>query len=193
MNRTILAGILGGIAMFVWTSIAHMALPLGEAGVSELSDESNLLDHMKESLQSRNGLFLFPGMHAPENATKEQKKDATKQMMERLKTGPSGLLVFHPTREFALGRWLTIEFLTELLESILVIALLVQTRLTSFGGRVAFVTVAGILAAITTNLSYWNWYGFPPRYTAGYMSIEIIGFFVIGLVAALVLPKRSAA
>jgi uncharacterized membrane protein YkgB len=170
-----------------------MALPLGKAGVSELSDESNLLDHMKESLQNRNGLFLFPGMHAPENATKEQKKDAANQMMERLKTGPSGLLVFHPTREFTFGRWLTIEFLTELLESILVIALLVQTRLTSFGGRVAFVTVAGILAAIATNVSYWNWYGFPPRYTAGYMLIEIIGFFVVGLVAALILPKRSVA
>jgi hypothetical protein len=34
--RILLAGIVGGIAMFVWTSIAHMALPLGEAGIAEI-------------------------------------------------------------------------------------------------------------------------------------------------------------
>ena len=31
--KILLAGILGGIAMFIWTSIAHLAFPLGEAGL----------------------------------------------------------------------------------------------------------------------------------------------------------------
>jgi hypothetical protein len=34
--RILLAGVLGGIAMFVWKSITHMALPLGEAGIGEI-------------------------------------------------------------------------------------------------------------------------------------------------------------
>jgi len=34
--RILLAGVLAGIAMFVWTSIAHMALPLREAGIDEI-------------------------------------------------------------------------------------------------------------------------------------------------------------
>jgi hypothetical protein len=34
--KILLAGILGAIAMFFWTAIAHMALPLGEAGVTEI-------------------------------------------------------------------------------------------------------------------------------------------------------------
>ena len=38
-TRIIFAGFLGAIAMFVWTSIAHMALPLGEAGIRELPNE----------------------------------------------------------------------------------------------------------------------------------------------------------
>ena len=33
-TRIILAGVLGGIAMFIWTSIAHMALPLGHTVAS---------------------------------------------------------------------------------------------------------------------------------------------------------------
>jgi hypothetical protein len=51
--------------------------------------------------------------------------------------------------------------------------------------------VAGILAAIATNISFWNWYGFPSVYVGSYMLIQIVGFFVVGIVAALVLRKTS--
>ena len=90
-----------------------------------------------------------------------------------------------------MGRWLGIEFATELFESLLAVFLLAQTRLVTFGARVGFVTVAGILAAIATNVSYWNWYGFPCVYTAAYVLIQIIGFLCVGLVAALVLRNRD--
>ena len=191
MNRVILAGILGGIAMFIWTSIAHMVLPLGEAGVSEMGSEIPLLDAMKSSLGDRRGFFIFPGLHASPNASKQEKADAMKLMIDRAASGPAGILVYHPSRPFAFARWLTIEFITEVVQALLVVALLAQTRLTSFGGRVFFVTVAGILAAITTNVSYWNWYGFPSRYTVGLMFTEIVGFLVAGIVAALVLKNAS--
>lgn len=191
-TRIILAGVLGGIAMFIWSAIAHMVLPLGEVGVQELSSEIPLLDAMKSSLGERRGFFVFPGMHMDLAKTEQEKADFKKQYEERLAAGPVGLLVYHPTRKFAFGRWLTIEFITELVQALLVVALLAQTRLTTFGGRVAFVTVAGILAAITTNVSYWNWYGFPRRYTAAYMFTEIVGFFLVGLIAALVFRKRAA-
>ena len=107
---------------------------------------------------------------------------------------PSGILMYHaPGRPFAFGKSLGIEFGTELLESIFVVFLLAQTRIASFAGRVGFVFVAGILAAITTNVSYWNWYGFPSVYTASYMLIEIVGFILVGVAAGLVLRKRSPA
>jgi len=34
-------------------------------------------------------------------------------------------------------------------------------RMLSFTSRLGFTVVAGVLAAIGTNVSYWNWYGFP--------------------------------
>ena len=43
MKRIILAALLGGIAMFVWSSIAHMALPLGEAGVRQMKPPCSTL------------------------------------------------------------------------------------------------------------------------------------------------------
>jgi hypothetical protein len=189
--RILLAGILGGIVMFVWTSIAHMALPLGEAGIGEMPNESAVLSAMQSSI-GETGLYIFPGLGVGKNATREQKNEAMKQMQERIAANPSGILMYHPPgRQFAFGKSLAIEFSTEVLQAILVIWLLAQTRIGSFAGRVGFVLIAGILAAITTNVSYWNWYGFPGVYTASYMLIEIVGFILVGVAAGLVLRKSA--
>jgi len=192
--RILLAGILGGIVMFVWTSIAHMALPLGEAGIREMPNESAVLSAMQSSMGEKTGLYIFPGLGVGENATREQKNEAMKQMQQRIAANPSGILMYHPPgRPFAFGKSLAIEFSTEVLQAILIIWLLAKTGIESFAARVGFVLIAGILAAITTNISYWNWYGFPGVYTASYILIEIVGFVLVGVIAALMLRKRSPA
>jgi hypothetical protein len=193
MTRIFLAGLLGGIAMFIWTSIAHTALPLGEAGIREIPNEATVLDSMQANVGEQSGFFYFPGLGVGPNPTHEQKNEAMKHMNERLARHPSGILIYHPpgSRPFQMARYLSIEFVTELAEAFLVVFLLAQTRLTSFGARVGFVVLAGILAAIATNVSYWNWYGFPASYTAAYMFIQFIGFLCMGLAAAFVLRKKS--
>ena len=192
--KILLSGILGGIVMFIWTSIAHMALPLGEAGIREIPNESAVLSAMQTNIGEQTGLYIFPGPGVGKNTTREEKNEAMKHMAEKMAADPSGILMYHtPGRPFAIGKWLVIEFGTELLEAILVVFLLAQTRIVSFVGRVGFVLIVGILAAITTNVSYWNWYGFPGSYTASYMLIQIIGFLLVGIVAALLLPKRAPA
>jgi hypothetical protein len=54
--RILLAGIIGGIVMFVWTSIAHMALPLGEAGINKIPNESAVLGAMQGNIGDKTGL-----------------------------------------------------------------------------------------------------------------------------------------
>ena len=192
-TRAFVAAILGGIAMFIRSFLAHDLLPLGETGMREFKNEAAMLDALKTNLGDAHGLYHFPGHKAGPNATRQEKSDAMKRAMEKAASGPSGVLLYHPTREFSFGKLLGIEFATELLEAMLVVFLLTQTGIESFSGRIGFVFVAGILAAITTNIPYWNWYGFPSNYTAAYMSIEIIGFLCVGLVAALLLKNRSPA
>jgi hypothetical protein len=192
--KILLAGILGGIVMFIWTSIAHMALPLGEAGLGEIPNESAVLSAMQSNIGEQTGLYIFPGTGLGKNATRQEKGEAMKHMGEKLAANPSGILMYHaPGRQLALGKLLGVEFGTELLEAILVVFLLAQTRIASFAGRIGFVLVAGILAAIATNVSYWNWYGFPCAYTLSYMLIQIVGFLCVGIVAALVLRKTALA
>ncbi len=188
--RIFLAGLLGGIVMFVWSFIGHDLLPLGQAGVSQVPSEQSFRDNLATALTDR-GLYMFPWPDFGPNATRQEKKEAMERAMEKERNGPSGILIYHPKRELSFSKLLGIEFATELIEALLLVWLLAQTRIDSFAGRVGFVLVAGILAAITTNISYWNWYGFPAVYTASYMLIQILGFLCVGIIAALLLRKSA--
>ena len=108
--------------MFVWTSIAHMALPLGEAGINEIPNESLVLGAMQGSMGDKTGLYIFPGLGVGNNASRQEKSEAMKHMREKIAANPSGILMYHPPgRQFAFGKSLAIEFSTEVLQAILVI------------------------------------------------------------------------
>jgi hypothetical protein len=185
-TRIILTGVLGGIAMFFWSFVAHDVLPLGKAGFSDIPNEEAALAAMPGSIVNKAGLYMFPRMGSG--------SDAMKIYAAKLEKNPSGLLLYHPagSRPIAMVKFLAVEFTTELLEALLVVFLLAQTRIVSFGGRVGFVITAGILAAIATNISYWNWYGFPAVYVASYMFTQVVGFFLVGLVAAFMFRRVTA-
>jgi hypothetical protein len=57
--RILVAGMIGGTEMFVWTSIAHMALPLREAGIGEIRNESAVLSAIQSSMGATRPAFIF--------------------------------------------------------------------------------------------------------------------------------------
>jgi hypothetical protein len=193
-TKIILAGLLGAVAMFVWVSIAHMALPLGEAGVQNTMNDDALLTALKSTVNDTPGLYIYPSMGLGPDATHAQRNEAMKSYEAKLEKNPSGFLIYHPagSRPMKMGKYLTIEFVTELCEALLAVWLLAQTRIVTFGGRVCFVTAAGIMVAIGTNVSYWNWWGFPGNYTAAYILIQVVGFFLVGFVAAIMFRRVTA-
>jgi hypothetical protein len=193
-TRILLAGLLGAVAMFAWTAIAHMALPLGEAGVQNTMNDEDLLSALKSTVKNKDGLYIYPTMGLAPDATHAEQSAAMAKYQEKLEKNPSGFFIFHPagSRPMNMGKFLTVEFITELCEALLAVWLLAQTRIATFGGRVGFVTAAGIMAAISTNVSYWNWWGFPTVYTASYMFIQLVGFFLVGLVAAIMFRRVTA-
>ncbi|MGC2695203.1 MAG: hypothetical protein WA738_05370 [Candidatus Angelobacter sp.] len=191
MGKKILAAVLGGLAFFFWSYIAHDLLPLGKAGIKEIPNEQAVLTSMKANMPDE-GLYFLPGLGIPDNATRAQQSAAMEARMHKVETGPSGLLVYHPSLKFSFGKALAIELGTNILQVLLAVILLGQTTLASFASRWRFVTLAGILAAISTNISYWNWYGFPGAYTLAYICTVAMGFVVAGLVVAAIIKPGAA-
>jgi len=192
MGRKILAAVLGGLAFFFWSYVAHDVLPLGKAGIKEIPNEQAVLASMKANMPEQ-GLYFLPGLGLPENATRAQQAAAMEARMRKVETGPSGLLVYHPSLNFSFGKALVIELGTNILQVLLAVILLSQTNLTGFGARWRFLSLIGILAAISTNISYWNWYGFPTTYTLAYICTVALGFVIAGLVAAAIVKPGSTA
>lgn len=192
MGKKLLAGVLGGLAFFFWSFVAHDLLPLGKTGIKEIPNEQAVLNSMKVNMPE-DGLYLLPGLGVPENATRAQQAAAMEARMHKVETGPSGLLAYHPSLNFSFGKALAVELVTNIVQVFLAVLLLGQTRIINFVGRWRFITIAGFLAAISTNISYWNWYGFPGSYTLAYISTVAMGFVFAGLVAAaIVKPVQEA-
>jgi len=191
MGKKLLAGILGGLAFFVWSFVAHDVLPLGKTGIKEIPNEQAVLTPMKANMPE-GGLYFLPGLGVPENATRAQLSAAMEARMHKVETGPSGLLVYHPALKFSFGKALAVELGTNILQVLLAVILLGQTSLVSFVARWRFLTLAGVLAAISTNISYWNWYGFPGNYTLAYICTIAMGFVFAGLVAAAIVKPGAA-
>ena len=190
MGRKLAAAVLGGLAFFLWSFVAHDLLPLGKTGIKVIPNEQVVLDSMKANMPE-DGLYLLPGLGVPENATRAQQAAAMEARMHKVETGPSGLLVYHPSLHFSFGKALMTELATNILQVLLAVILLGQTTLTSFAARWRFIAVAGVLAAISTNISYWNWYGFPGNYTLAYICTVAMGFVVAGLVAAAIVKPSQ--
>ena len=187
MMRIFLAGLLGALAMFIWSFVAHMLTPLGEFGISEIPNESAVTSTLVSNLGQTRGFYYFPGTGLGPSASHAERAAAMQKMADEFESKPSGVIIYRPPGfPFVFGKLLVREFVLEFVESLLAAFLLAQTRLFSFAKRVGFVAIIGVIAAITTNMSYWNWYGFPKEYTAGYMLTQMIGYLCAGLVIAFI-------
>ena len=113
-GRALLAGLLGAVAMFVWSSLAHVVLPLGQIGVREIPHERPILDVLHSSLREASGFYIFPGLGVSPDASRSERNAAMSYYAEKLAASPSGILVYHPPGNQGItpGRLAT-ELLTE--------------------------------------------------------------------------------
>src|SRR5258705_11580536 len=125
MGKKLLAGVLGGLALFICSFVAHDVLPLGKAGIKEVPNEQAVLASMKANMPEE-GLYFLPGLGMPENATRAQQKAAMEARMHKVETGPSGILVYHPSLNFSFGKALGAELGTNILQVLLAVILLGQ-------------------------------------------------------------------
>jgi hypothetical protein len=181
-----MAGILGGIALFAWESLAHMVLPLGEAGIRTFGEREGLMmtalkDNIKES-----GFYFFPGPEDRPGMTNEQKAKSMDAAMQRMASQPTGIMIVHPHgRQPNLATMLPIQLAGDVAVMTIAAWLLSQAvTLKSYAARVVFVSLMGLIPTLQTDMPQWNWYGFPDVYFGAQFVVHLVGFAAGGLVLA---------
>jgi hypothetical protein len=187
------AALLGGIAMYMWEYIAYEFLPLGmTAQFRKLPNDTAVLAALQNNIAENSGIYIFPDVWLGPNP--EGKEAGTKKdFAEKVARHPSGILIYNAAvaRLVEKSRLMVVGFLTVLAQALVTVFLRSQISLRTFGARLGFVLLIGVMAAISTNLGYWNRYGFPWSYTFHIMLIQVVGFFCIALVAAFILKEQT--
>jgi hypothetical protein len=185
-TRVLIAGALGAIVMYAWLSVAHMS-PLGHVGFKQIPNEEAAVAALGAAIGDNKGLYFFPWIEPGSEGAMER-------YGEMLKTSPSGVLLYSPPGAAGMEpRQLVVEFVENLVAATLAAWLVSMTTLSTFVGRAGFVAGVGFIAAITTNISYWNWWGFPTSYTAAYFAMDFVGYVFAGLVIAWWLGRKPKA
>ena len=190
-KRVILAGILGGIVMFLWGGLWHEQLPTAFLGLRSLPNEAAVLNAMKTSIPEP-GMYLFPGFGLPDDAPFSQKKAAMQKLEQNPPAGPQGVLIYDPKTTGLSAKMLLTEGGTDIVQALLDALLLAQIGVKRFSSRLGFAFVLGLLASITTNISLWNFYRFPTSWVLGQITSLVIGYFLVGLVVAAIVKSSAS-
>jgi hypothetical protein len=180
-KRILLAGVLGGVALFIWGGLSHTVLGLGEHGVQYLA-QPPVVDAMKAGIP-QSGFYFFPQMNGSGNLPPEQAN------------GPWGILIYHSTgASTMMTRQLVNEFVLNVVQALMAAFLLsLAPGLSGYVSRVGFVVLAGLISAAGMSVEFWNWYGFPANYTLASIVDKFIGFVIVGMIAAAFVKPAAGA
>ncbi len=180
--RLLVAAIVGGIVMFVWQAVAHMALPIGEMGMKTASGQDAAIATLRASATEGGGVYMLPGM-SPEQWADERAKTA---FQEQYKSSPYAFVVYRPEGNPALADMLpnlAKQFVSDVIAAFLV-AWVLALGAFGFGKRVLLAGALGLFAWLAISVPYWNWYLFPANFTVGALVEQVIGWLLAGIAIA---------
>ncbi len=187
MARIILAGVLGGIVMFMAGAFEHMALQWGDRSFKELPSEQAVREFIGRQNLSH-GVYGFPGAGA--HGTDEEMN----QLKELYKQGPNGILFIGRTGEAMMsGREFGLEAGANIAVALLAAFIVSRLRVGSgFGLRWLVVVLIGVAGWFSVSASHAIWYRFHWDFVRDELMCVGLESALAGLlIAALVKPSAD--
>ncbi len=187
VGRVLLASIVAAVLMFVWGFVFWGLSGMGAELLEPLPAELDVLAALRNS-QAPSGMYVYP---LPADPSDEQ---AQTEWENKHREGPLLQLAYRkeggppmPLSMFAqgLGHCFAVALLTSCLLA------LAARGLPHFGGRLVFVLLVSLVAAIWSNVGDVVWWFHSPRYCLGNMAYTMGAGLVMGLVVA-ALVRRPA-
>jgi hypothetical protein len=115
----------------------------------------------------------------------------TASWQARFRAG-NGLIIFHPSSDAPVSpRKLSLQFLGDLLASLLAAWILSLVVPAPYWKRVLAVGAMGAFGCLGVSSLFWNWYGFGHAFFAAHAFDKIVGWLIAGAaVAALTRSSR---
>src|SRR4051794_34688428 len=145
--RLLLAAVLGGLVMFVWSAVGHMFLGIGEAGVMPMPNEAVVTSTLNGSLKET-GIYFLPGMAMNKKPAQEEWEAWT----AKYKQGPNGMLIYRTTGDEPMSaKQLGVELASNIAAALVVGMILVFANV-SWGRNIIISTLVGLAAWLSINV-----------------------------------------
>jgi len=186
--RILIAALIGGIVMFIWGAVAHMALGLGNPGIRPPAHEDVVLSSLHEGLGNQPGVYILPWLDP--NAMRDEA--AVKAYGAKANASPYAWVVYLPQGEdmTRMGRPLVMQWVSDTLAA-LVLATLMSLPGLGLGRRLGLAVAVAIFAWLSTMVPYWNWYRFPASFTVAALVEQVIGWLLAGGAMAWWIGRRE--
>lgn len=179
--RILMAGLIGGIVMFLWGVAAHTVLGLGEVGTRLPTNENVALSGLQQGLGDRAGIYLLPSLDP------KQMHDPAVVRAYSIKAvrSPYAWVVYQPqgTDLMQMGPQIGRQWASDTLAA-LALAFVMGLAALGFRRRLAIAAAAAVFAWLSTLLPYWNWYRFPLDFTLAALGEQLIGWLLAGAAMA---------
>jgi hypothetical protein len=188
--RTLLGGLVGGIAVFFAGFLGHGIMHLQSRTFGNIPDDSGFIEHLKTH-KLTHGLYFYPDM-----PTGAAQNDSAKmaEASERFKTGPTGFLLIAHDGEARMGEMLGKEFASNLIAAMIaawIVSLLAAD--VGFLRRWLAVFLMGVFAWFSLSASYGIWYRFPHDFLHDELLCAALEWGAAGLAIAVIVRRPKPA
>lgn len=179
MRRILIAGILGGIVLFVWNSVSWMALPWHAIDMHNVPDAvvpaGAPFSEMREA-----GVYHFPGL--------PPSKEMSEEWMNKARTGPAiPFMIYRPDGYDPMAPATFIRSIVFNIFSAMILAYLMTLALPNLpgaGAKIRFGLLVGVFIALAVDFMNWNWWFHPTGFTLVNAADHVISFGLVGAVMA---------
>ena len=179
--RVLVAALMGGIVMFIWGAVAHMALGLGNVGMHQPMEQGNILAGLRDGLGNQPGVYIVPSI----DPAKMHDKAVMEAYSALATKAPYAFIVYMPQGEDLsdMSGQLPRQWASDTL-SALALAFVMGLAAFSFMTRLSIALAASVFAWLSTLVPYWNWYRFPTNFTLAALIEQVVGWLLAGAVMA---------
>jgi hypothetical protein len=179
--RILIAGLIGGLVMFMWGAVSHMMLPIGEMGMKVPTEQASAITTLGSSTHGT-GVYMYPSQ------SMEDWQDPAKQkaFADAAKGQPYAFVIYQPGGNpvnVSMTAALAKQWGSDTLAAIIAAWVLALCAV-GFVKRVVIAGSLGLFAWVAIAVPFWNWYMFPTDFTIGTLLEQVIGWLLSGAAIA---------
>ncbi|MBS0629215.1 MAG: hypothetical protein JSS30_03195 [Verrucomicrobia bacterium] len=161
-------GVVGGIVVYLWLTLAWVVFPAHRILINKFTEKTEVTQTITK-YAPHDGIYVLTPCD-----TKEEKAKESYMIFLNIRRGDCNSMV-RPMIQGLLMQIIGAAFITYLL---------LKSKALKYWGRVWFVTIIGLIVAILGVLPDWNWWQFPSSWVALEVVDLVVGWFLGGLVIA---------